>query len=79
MGNLKITLTRSLNARPEDQLATARGLGLKKFGDVRVLRDTPPIRGMIAKLQHMLVLEETGDALSSSARARGKSQAKAAK
>lgn len=47
--------------RPADQRATLIGLGLNKMGRVRELKDTPEVRGMIRKVQHMVtVLEERG-------------------
>ena len=36
------------------QRATVTGPGLKKFGDERLLKDTPAIHGMIFKVQHLL-------------------------
>jgi large subunit ribosomal protein L30 len=40
--------------RREDQRATLAGLGLNKIGRERTLEDTPSIRGMIAKVAHMV-------------------------
>ncbi|MBI5940354.1 MAG: 50S ribosomal protein L30 [Caulobacterales bacterium] len=40
--------------RKGDQRATLAGLGLNKIGRTRVLEDTPSIRGMIAKVAHMV-------------------------
>jgi len=40
--------------RKGDQRATLSGLGLNKIGRTRVLEDTPSIRGMIAKVAHMV-------------------------
>ncbi|MEM8986951.1 MAG: 50S ribosomal protein L30 [Pseudomonadota bacterium] len=45
--------------RPKDQLATLKGLGLNKIGRTKTLEDTPSVRGMIAKVAHMVeVVEE---------------------
>lgn len=45
--------------RPERQAETLKGLGLGKVGRRRTLEDTPSVRGMIAKVQHMVrVVEE---------------------
>ena len=45
--------------RPKDQRATLVGLGLNKIGRRRTLPDTPEVRGMIHKVQHMVrVVEE---------------------
>ena len=47
--------------RPADQRATLVGLGLNKMHKVRELEDTPAVRGMIRKVQHMVeILEERG-------------------
>ncbi len=40
--------------RPSDQRATLIGLGLNKLHRVRTLEDTPSVRGMIAKVSHLV-------------------------
>jgi large subunit ribosomal protein L30 len=40
--------------RPNDQRQTLIGLGLNKMHRVRTLEDTPSIRGMIAKVSHLV-------------------------
>jgi large subunit ribosomal protein L30 len=40
--------------RPGDQRATLIGLGLNKMNRRRTLEDTPAVRGMIAKVQHLV-------------------------
>jgi large subunit ribosomal protein L30 len=40
--------------RPKDQRATLVGLGLNKLHRRRVLEDTPSVRGMIAKVEHLV-------------------------
>ena len=37
-----------------DQRATLKGLGLNKLGRERTLEDTPMVRGMIAKIPHLV-------------------------
>lgn len=45
--------------RPKDQRATLIGLGLNKMHRRRTLPDTPEVRGMIAKVHHLVrVVEE---------------------
>ncbi len=44
--------------RKDDQRATLAGLGLNKIGRQRTLEDTPSIRGMIAKVGHMVEVVE---------------------
>ena len=54
---LKVKLMKSFSGSSEDMLATIRGLGLKKFGDERLLKDTPAVRGMVFKVKHLVSLE----------------------
>ena len=51
---LKVKLTKSFSGADERQLRTIRGLGLRKFNQERLLKDTPEIRGMIFKVQHLV-------------------------
>lgn len=44
--------------RPQDQRATLKGLGLNKIGRRSTLPDTPEVRGMISKVQHMVRVVE---------------------
>lgn len=55
---LKVRQTASPIRRPKDQRATLVGLGLNKIGRVRELEDTPSVRGMIAKVSHMVEIVE---------------------
>jgi len=57
VGAIKVKLVASLEGRTPAQRGTITGLGLKKFGSVKVLKDTPAIRGMVAKVQHMVTVE----------------------
>ena len=40
--------------RPQDQRATLIGLGLNKIRKQSTLKDTPEVRGMIAKIPHLV-------------------------
>ncbi|MCB1444552.1 MAG: 50S ribosomal protein L30 [Rhizobiaceae bacterium] len=40
--------------RPSEQRATLIGLGLNKINRRKVLEDTPAVRGMIAKVSHLV-------------------------
>ena len=44
--------------RKADQRATLSGLGLNRVGRESTLEDTPSVRGMIAKVTHMLEIVE---------------------
>lgn len=61
MAILKITLTRSLIGRPEDQRATVKALGLKKMHTFVMQDDTAVMRGMIRKVEHLVTVEEIQD------------------
>jgi large subunit ribosomal protein L30 len=53
-----VTQTGSPIGRSADQEATLVGLGLNKLHRSRELEDTPSVRGMIAKVRHLLHVEE---------------------
>lgn len=55
---LKVTQIGSPIRREKSQRATLVGLGLNKMNRTRELEDTPAVRGMIAKVQHMVRVEE---------------------
>jgi large subunit ribosomal protein L30 len=55
---LRITLVRSPIGNTVRQKATVRGLGLGKLNSSVIQADTPPIRGMIAKVSHLVEVEE---------------------
>ncbi|GGI80296.1 50S ribosomal protein L30 [Polymorphobacter multimanifer] len=58
MAKIKVTQTGSPIRRAPSQEATLIGLGLNKMNRSRELEDTPSIRGMIAKVAHMVKVEE---------------------
>jgi len=49
-----VTLKRSGIGRPRTQRATLQGLGLFKLNKSVILKDTPQIRGMLAKVIHLI-------------------------
>jgi len=55
---LKITLKRSLIGTTERQRRTAEALGLSKINQFVTQQDTPSIRGMVKKLEHLLDVQE---------------------
>ncbi len=56
--HLVVTLVRSrYGAKPKSR-GTIRALGLKKIGDTNTLPDRPEIRGMIARVPHLISVEE---------------------
>ena len=52
-----IVQTGSPIGRRHDQEATLKGLGLNKMHRRRTLEDTPSVRGMINKVQHLVRVE----------------------
>ena len=58
MSQLKVTQVRSVIDRPKDQKSTIRRLGLHRIRDSVIKEDRPEIRGMIAKVKHLVEVEE---------------------
>jgi large subunit ribosomal protein L30 len=54
MAKITVRQTGSPIRRQKDQRQTLAGLGLNKLGRTSTLEDTPSIRGMIAKVAHMV-------------------------
>ncbi|HEY9091123.1 50S ribosomal protein L30 [Parasphingorhabdus sp.] len=58
MAKVKIKQVGSPIRRPEEQRKTLIGLGLNKMHRVSELEDTPEVRGMIRKVQHLVEVVE---------------------
>ena len=58
MAKLRVTQIGSAAGRKPGQKETLVGLGLNKMRRVRELEDTPPVRGMIRKVAHLVRVEE---------------------
>ena len=58
MSPLKVTQVRSVVGSKQGHKRTVRALGLKRIRDSRVHEDTPQIRGMVQKVQHLVRAEE---------------------
>ncbi|MPY90520.1 MAG: 50S ribosomal protein L30 [Luteitalea sp.] len=56
--SLRVTLVRSTIGYNAQQAAVVRGLGLRRVGHTVVVNDTPSRRGMIAKVPHLVRVEE---------------------
>ncbi len=55
---LKVTQVRSgIGTKPKHR-GTLRALGLRGIGQTNVLDDRPEIRGMIARVPHLITVEE---------------------
>ena len=57
-GKVKITQIGSPIGRPDRQRATLVGLGLNKLHRSRELEDTPAVRGMLKKVNHLVKVED---------------------
>jgi large subunit ribosomal protein L30 len=58
MATIKITQTGSPIRRRPDQRKTLIGLGLNKMHKTVELTDSPEVRGMIKRVQHMVSVAE---------------------
>ena len=57
-GKLKITLVRSPIAAIPKQRATVEALGLRKLNKTVEMPDNGAVRGMIARISHLVKVEE---------------------
>jgi len=55
---VRVTQIGSPIGRPKRQRQTLIGLGLNKMHRTRELEDTPSVRGMIRKVNHLVRVEE---------------------
>jgi large subunit ribosomal protein L30 len=58
MGSIKITQLKSVIDRSKRQKATMEALGIKKLNGSVVKEVTPQILGMVAKVRHLINVEE---------------------
>ncbi len=58
MAKITVRQTGSPIRRTKDQRATLAGLGLNTLGRTATLEDTPSVRGMIAKVSHLVEVVE---------------------
>lgn len=59
---IRITLVRSPIGYSQRQKATVRALGLRRLNQMVQQVDTPVIRGMIAKVSHLVEVDEEVEA-----------------
>ena len=57
---ITVEQTASPSRRPGDQRQTLIGLGLNKIRRRATLEDTPQVRGMIAKVNHLVRIVDEG-------------------
>jgi large subunit ribosomal protein L30 len=58
---LRVTQRRSRNGSDKRQRDTLRSLGLRRIGHSVEHSDSPQIRGMIAKVRHLVDVSEDGN------------------
>lgn len=55
---IKVTQIRSIIGIKPKHRGTMRALGLRRIGQTNTLPDRPEIRGMIARVPHLITVEE---------------------
>jgi large subunit ribosomal protein L30 len=58
---IKVTQVRSTIATKPKHRGTLRALGLRGIGQTNTLPDRPEIRGMIARVPHLITVENVED------------------
>jgi large subunit ribosomal protein L30 len=58
VARLRITYVRSASGHKVDQKRTIEALGLRRLGHSVEHSDSPSVRGMIHKVQHLVAVEE---------------------
>jgi large subunit ribosomal protein L30 len=61
VSKLRVTQVRSVIDRPRDQKDTVRRLGLRRIRHTVLHEDRPDVRGMLAKVRHLVRVEEVDD------------------
>ena len=55
---MKVTQVKSKNGSDRGQLETLRSLGLRRIGHTVEVKDTPPARGMVHRVRHLVKVED---------------------
>ncbi len=58
-GTIRVRLVKSTIGYNRSQALVVRGLGLRRIGHAVDVVDHPAMRGMIRKVRHLVVVEET--------------------
>ena len=78
MAQIKVTQVRSSIGTKPKHRGTLRALGLRGIGQNNLLPDRPEIRGMIARVPHLVAVEEVPEETKPARRPRAASTTKAA-
>lgn len=54
---ITVRLVKSQNSTPADHRLCVKALGLRKLNSVRVLKDSPQVRGLINKVHYLVRIE----------------------
>lgn len=57
-GTVKVRLVRGLRGTQQRHRLSVRALGLSRINDVRELKDSPQVRGLINQLHYLVRVEE---------------------
>lgn len=55
---IKVCLVKSPNSCQERHRTSVRALGLRKLNDVRELKDSPSVRGLIGQVNYLVRIED---------------------
>lgn len=55
---IRVRLVKSVNSCQERHRISVRALGLRKLNDVRELKDSPSVRGLINQVSYLVKVEE---------------------
>ena len=59
--SIKVTQVKSTIGTKPEHRGTLRALGLRRIGHTNTLPDRPEIRGMIARVPHLIRVEEVSE------------------
>ncbi|MBO5947110.1 MAG: 50S ribosomal protein L30 [Alphaproteobacteria bacterium] len=58
MAKIVVKQVKSTIGRPEAQVKIVKALGLGRIGKTKEIEDTPAVRGMVAKVSHLVEVAE---------------------
>ena len=58
MAMIVVKQVKSTIGRPEAQVKIVKALGLGRIGKTKEIEDTPAVRGMVAKVSHLVEVAE---------------------
>ena len=57
-GTIKVRLYKSMNSCQWKHRLSVKALGLNKLNDVRELKDSPQVRGLVEKISYLVRIEQ---------------------